>query len=115
VPFEAELFPGIREDLAKLLLPIIAVAQIRLALSNSAKEDAVQSLVSVNSYIRAGLAKSEPLVRVAAAAAIRKTITVYTNDSDNERLLTDYDDLTQNLSGPIITRGGLASHLGNPE
>lgn len=39
VPFEAELFPDIRQDLAKLLMPIVIGAQIRIALSQTKEEN----------------------------------------------------------------------------
>jgi len=113
IELESEIFPDIRIQLAKILFPLVVVAQIRLALMES-KPAVIQGLISVNSYFRNCLAKSDPIVYVAAAVAIRKTSAVYANDPDTTRMKEDFADLITNLSGPIITRGGLASHVNNP-
>lgn len=108
-----DIFPNLRDNLAKLLFPVVLIAQIRLMFP-TLKPSEIQSLSSVNSYNRNMLAKSEPLVGITASAAIRKTIAEYANDNDSNRIVSDYYDLISNLSGPITTRGGLASVLGDP-
>lgn len=108
-----DVFPEIRENIATVMLSATTVAQIRVALQSS-KPTIVQSLPSVNLINRTVLSKSAPLLYVSGAVAIRRTVAAYATDSTPERISDDHRDLCENTSGPIITRGGLASHLDDP-
>jgi hypothetical protein len=107
-------FPDIRLHLATLMLPVCIVAQIRLSLL-TAKPNAIMSLPSVNAYNRNCLAKSQSITYVSGVIAIRKTLAAHTNDDSPDNMILDHTDLTNNLFGPISTRGGLAAALTSPE
>lgn len=109
-----DVFPLMRQNLAIIMLPIIAIAQIRLSLSQM-KPGIVQGLPSVNLYYRTILAKSLPLLYVTSAVAIRRTAIAYSNDESSAGLIEDHRDLYESPAGPIITRGGVTSALGNPD
>jgi hypothetical protein len=107
-------FPDIRLHLATIMLPVCIVAQIRLSLLNT-KPNAIMSLPSVNAYNRNCLAKSKSITYVSGVVAIRKTLAAHTNDETADNMILDHNDLMNNLSGPISTRGGLAAALTSPE
>lgn len=109
-----DLFPQIRYYLATLMLPIVTIAQIRIALITE-KPAIIQNLQSTNLLNRLILAKSVPLVYVTAAVAIRRTAVAYANSEDPGDIVRDHADLWENTSGPIITRGGITSALNEPE
>jgi hypothetical protein len=109
-----ELFPDIRYYIATLMLPIVAIAQIRIALMSS-KPTIIQNLSSVNLLNRCVLAKSDPLLYVTSAVALRRTAVAYANDESQENIILDHNDLRENTTGPVVTRGGLAASLGNPD
>lgn len=109
-----EIFPDIRRSLAIIMIPIIIVAQIRIALSSS-KPSIIQSLPSVNTYNRLFLAKSPPLLYITAAVALRRTSVAHANDADSTGILEAFEDLSTDLSGKVVTRGGLPSALVSPE
>jgi hypothetical protein len=109
-----EIFPDLRRYIATIMFPVVTVAQIRIALATS-KPTVVQNLESTNTYYRSILSKSYPLVYVSAAVAIRRTAIVYANDTDSNRIVEDHTDLSTILSGPITTRGGVTSALGDPQ
>jgi hypothetical protein len=109
-----DLFPMLRRNLAIIFIPAVAIAQIRVHF-NTQKPTIVQTLPSVNCYMRTFLAKSDPLVYVTAAVSIRKTSAEYANDDTQDRLLSDHLSLSTDLSGPISTRDGLNAALGNSE
>lgn len=108
-----DILPEIRKNLAIIMLPIVAIAQIRLSLSQM-RPGVVQGLPSVNLYYRTLLAKSKPLLYVTSAVAIRRTAIAYTNDDTSDGLVRDHFDLYDYPAGPIITRGGVTSALGDP-
>ncbi len=109
-----DIFPELRKNIATIMYPVVIVAQIRLALASS-KPTIVQNLESTNTYYRSILSKSPPLVYVSAAVAIRRSAIVYANDVDTSRIVEDHTDLTTVLSGPITTRGGITTALGDPQ
>ncbi len=109
-----DILPDLRKNIAGIMLPIVAIAQIRVALSEF-KPSIVQGLQSVNLYNRLVLAKSNPLLYVTGAVAIRRTIAAYAADDSGDLISEDLLDLVHNPSGPIITRGGLGNCMDDPD
>jgi len=105
-----DLYPEIRKNLAYIILPVLIIAQIRIAHTNAQVKE-VQALDSVNTYIRFYLAKSRPLIYVCAAVAIRRTMVVYATSTDPNDILLDFNDLVDNISGKSSTRGSIATAL----
>jgi len=108
-----DIFQDIRLNIATIMVPVVIIAQIRVALDSS-KPTVVQNLDSVNTYVRSILAKSVPLTYVTAAVAIRRTALEYALDPDPVRMINDHKDLSTNLSGQVTTRGGINANLGDP-
>jgi len=108
------VLPKLRFNLAVLMFPVVAVAQIRLSLLDY-KPTVIQKMDSVNTYTRAFLSKDGPLAYVSAAVALRRSMAVYVNDSDTSNLVEDHTDLSTNLSGALTTRGGIHTALGDPQ
>lgn len=109
-----ELFPDLRRNLVILMFAVILIAQIRVNLS-SLKPVIIQSLESVNTYIKKLLSKHPAIVYVAAAVAIRKTMVAHAEDPDTSKITERHSDLCSNLSGPVTTRGGLSTALGSED
>lgn len=107
------LFSGMRYYIATLMLAIVTIAQIRLTLMSS-KPNTIQALPSVNLLNRAVLAKSPPLLYVTSAVALRRTAIAYANDETEDQIIIDHNDLNENPTGPVITRGGITSALNDP-
>jgi len=107
-------FPKLRFYITIIMLAVVIIAQIRVKLQN-AKPNAIQRLESVNVLIKGVLAKSEALTYVTAATAIRQTLSTYSQDENDSRMLADHEDLSKNLSGPITSNRGPSSILGSPE
>lgn len=108
-----EAFPGIRHSICVTMIAVVCIAQIRYdQLMCPASQ--IQSLESVNTYIRTILAKSPPVNHLAAAVAIRRTIAEHALDVDDSRIVSNFNDLTSDLSGPVSTKGSYASCMGNP-
>lgn len=109
-----ELFPELRRNLAIMMFVVILIAQIRVNLS-PLKPVIIQSLESVNTYIKKLLSKHPAIVYVASAVAIRKTMVAHAEDPDTSHIIAQHSDLCSNLSGTVTTRGGLSTALGSEE
>lgn len=107
------LFPEIRKNLCIVMFTVILIAQIRVNLS-SAKPAVIQSLESVNTYVKKLLAKNEATVYVASTVAMRKTMIAHAEDADESIIKANHQDLVTNLSGPMTTRGGISAALSSP-
>lgn len=109
-----DIFVDLKTHLAKIMIIVVIIAQIRISLITS-KPAVIQGLESVNTYIKTFLSKSPSIIYVCAAVSIRRTLAIYANDKDPSQLLSDFKDLTENLSGTVTTRGGLNSALASKE
>lgn len=109
-----ELFPELRRNLVIMMFVVILIAQIRVCLS-PLKPAVIQSLESVNTYIKKLLSKHPSIVYVAAAVAMRKTMVAHTEDPDPSNIVAQHSELCSNLTGPVTTRGGLSTALGSQE
>jgi hypothetical protein len=109
-----DLFPELRKNLCIMMFVVILIAQIRVFLS-PLKPVIIQSLESVNTYIKKLLSKHPSIVYVASAVAIRKTMVAHAEDPDTSNIIAQHADLCSNLTGPVTTRGGLSTALGSAE
>lgn len=109
-----DLFPELRKNLCIIMFTVILIGQIRVALS-PLKPAIIQSLESVNCYIKRLLSKHPAIVYVAAAVAMRKTMVAHTEDPDSSNIVAQHSDLCSNLSGTVTTRGGLSTALASQE
>jgi hypothetical protein len=109
-----DIFPDLRKNLCIIMFTVILIAQIRVTLS-PVKPAIIQSLESVNTYIKKLLSKHPAIVYVAAAVSMRKTMVAHTNDPDSSQIVAQHSDLCSNLSGKVTTRGGLSTALSSEE
>lgn len=110
-----ELLPELKLNLIKSIYCVTLLGQIRISLSIHVPPSEVLRLESVNNYIKRFISKSEFTSYIAAATAIRKTMAVYVNDSDSQKIIADHCDLCNNLYGPSSTKGGSFNAIQTPE
>lgn len=109
-----EVIPGLRLSLAVVLIGAAIVAQLRLALPKL-KASEFSQLESVRRINSAILGKSKPMLEVAAAVAVRRTISAHASDPDDTRIRADLEDLVSNPSGPSGTGDSIRACQNNPQ
>jgi hypothetical protein len=109
-----DIFPDLRKNICIIMFTVILIAQIRVTLS-PVKPAIIQSLESVNLYIKRLLSKHPAMVYVTAAVAIRETMVAHTEDPDTSNIVEQHADLYTNLSGTVTTKGGLSKALASQE
>lgn len=108
-----EYFPQIRNNLTIIFVILCIIGQIRLKFPQL-KTEHIKKMDSVNYYIKTFLSKTDELVYVCAAMALRQTMMVYGNDQGEQNLMKDFQNLINERSGPASTKCGLANALNNP-
>jgi len=109
-----EFFPTLRRSLSIVLYFVSIIAQVRLKCANMNLSQFTM-LESVRTYNKLVLAKSEPMLTVAAAVAIKRTLAAHAPDPDGSRITAAIQDLIENPTGPSSTKENMRAALVSEE